>query len=279
MKMFFLFIICFYSLSAISADVDKVIVLGVHPYLKSTEIIKRFTPLIDFLKEQTKMRFLLRIADNYTEHIQYCGEEKVDLAYIGPTSYVKLMNKYGGKNILGAIQVNKKNFYEGYIFTQKNSSINSIKDLEGKSFAFGDKHSTMSFYLPMYILLQNNITLESFSTYSFLGTHTNVLLGVLIGDFDAGAVMDNDFYDYEQKGLKIIPCETMQSITHLFIAKNSFPEIKLEKLKNAFDSLNVTKNLWILQSIQNSITGLTKVTDEDFKPLEIIMNKVATNEK
>lgn len=68
--------------------------------------------------------------------------------------------------------------------------------------AFGDPESTMSHLVPRFMLWRVGVTGEVLADYQFLSNHTNVALGVLVGDFDAGAVKEEVFYEFEPKGLK-----------------------------------------------------------------------------
>lgn len=71
-----------------NAEAPSPLVLGIHPYLPSTEIEKRFTPLIHYLSRQLGVPMELSVSKDYETHIENIGNKIFDIAYIGPSSYV-----------------------------------------------------------------------------------------------------------------------------------------------------------------------------------------------
>ena len=75
--------------------------------------------------------------------------------------------------------------------------------LKGRSFAFGDLHSTSSHIVPRAMLLAEGVDVKDLQSYNYLGHHDDVVKAVLKGDFDAGAVMESIAYKYKGQGNKI----------------------------------------------------------------------------
>ncbi|HDY71729.1 MAG TPA: phosphate/phosphite/phosphonate ABC transporter substrate-binding protein, partial [Nitrospirae bacterium] len=71
-----------------------------------------------------------------------------------------------------------------------NSPINDIKDLRGKTFAFGDRFSTQGHIIPRKMLEDAGITLKDLKRYVFSGSHVNTARAVLNGEYDAGGIQD-----------------------------------------------------------------------------------------
>jgi len=116
----------------------------------------------------------------------------------GPASYI--MAKDGDENIRLLVMEHKKNkkkFYGVFVVT-KNSPINSINELKGKSFAFGNKNSTIGRYLSQAELVKAGIRSADLSKYDFLGRHDKVALAVAVGNYDAGVVKENTFKKYAE---------------------------------------------------------------------------------
>ena len=66
----------------------------------------------------------------------------------------KDIKKYDVEAIFTVVRNNNEMTYKSQIITRKDSGINSLKDLNGKSFAFTDPASTSGYILPSK-LLQN----------------------------------------------------------------------------------------------------------------------------
>jgi len=265
--------ICLFFILPSSGFSENVMTLQVHPYLPSGELIKKFSPLITYLEKELKTEIICNISKDYLEHIEMIGNDKVDIAYLGPASYVKVVDNFGNKPLLARLEVKGSPLFQGVIVTHKSSSIKSVKDLKGKRFAFGDPDSTMSHIVPLTVLHDKGINLNDLAKHSFLHGHRNVALGVLMGDFDAGAVKEEVFYEYKSRGL--IDIEWTQEISeHLFVTKSSLPYVTINKIRDALLSLKDSPDApRILSSIKMDVTALVPVEDKNYNNLRVILKK------
>lgn len=244
------------------------LILSIHPYQSATKLLQAYTPLAEYLGNELGVPVQIQIAPDYAVHVQRIGKNEVDLAYMGPASYVELVNKYGNKPIIARQYINGNPTFQGKFIARKDSAINSIADLNGKRFAFGDKGSTMSHLVPQYMLIEANIQLK---TAKFLGSHDNVALGVLTGDYDAGAVKEAVFYKYSARGLKAIATTPALS-EHLFVARSNMDKTLYKKLCKAFYILKDKPNgKSIMNGIKSGITSFGSATDEDYDNLRNIL--------
>ncbi|MEK8019429.1 MAG: phosphate/phosphite/phosphonate ABC transporter substrate-binding protein [Candidatus Parabeggiatoa sp.] len=259
---------------AAQPETENPYIFGIHPYLTAKELLERFTPLINYLSDELDQPVVLRVAKNYANHIQWVGEDKVDLAYLGPAPYVKLVENYGQKHLLAKIEVAGQSTFRGAIIVSQNSRIKTLTDLRGKGFAFGSPNSTMSHFVPRFVLWQAGMTVDQLSHYQFIKSHENVVLGVLLGEFEAGAIKKDIFNRYVQQGIKVLTW-TPPITVHLFVATHRFPQQQLDKVRQLFLNLNEhPKGKTILTSIKKSITGVTKVDDQDYNELRYILRTV-----
>jgi phosphonate transport system substrate-binding protein len=93
--------------------------LGVHPYLPATELVERFTPLAEYLEEKTGRPVEVVISKDYAYHIGLIGKDELDIAYMGPASYVKLVEKYGQKPMLARLEVGGLPMFQGVIVSRR----------------------------------------------------------------------------------------------------------------------------------------------------------------
>ncbi|MGE5894133.1 MAG: phosphate/phosphite/phosphonate ABC transporter substrate-binding protein [bacterium] len=245
--------------------------LAVHPYLPSTELIRRFTPLADYLGREIGRPVIIEISRDYETHVEMTGKNQVDLAFMGPASYVELVERYGRKPILARLEINGKPTFRGVIITAKDSLLKTLGELKGKRFAFGDPNSTMSHLVPRYMMLKAGVKAEDLSGYVFLHNHYNVVLGVLAGDFAAGAVKDEVFYEYEGRGLRALVWTPPVS-HHLFVASSTLPKRTIGALREAMYRLREEKDgPAILSGIEKGATGMVPAVDGDYENLRVIL--------
>ncbi|MBI5099776.1 MAG: phosphate/phosphite/phosphonate ABC transporter substrate-binding protein [Nitrospirae bacterium] len=253
---------------------NESLVLGIHPYLPATELIDRFTPLAEYLSRIMGHPVTLEIAKDYRDQIDKVGKDKIDIAFMGPASYVKMVSLYGRKPLLARLEINGKPTFQGIIIVKKESPLRSLKDLQGKRFAFGDPESTMGHHVPRFVLLKAGIRVEDLASHVFLTNHNNIALGVLMGDYDAGAVKEDVFYKFEKRGLKEL-ARTPEISEHVFVTSNAFPPQKARVLREALYHLkDDEKGRVILSTLRDFLTGMAPAVDEDYDNLRVILQRL-----
>lgn len=255
---------------------DDALLLGIHPYKAPSKLLSAFGPLADYLSDQLERPVKILISPDYQAHIQAIGEDRLDIAYMGPASYVKMTMQYPLKPLLAKQAINGKAHFRGAIVTHKDSRISALTQLTGKRFAFGDPTSTMSSLVPRSMLLQAGVQLKS---SRFLGSHDNVALAVLSGDFDAGAVKEAVFNKYRPKGLKPVTY-TPEISEHLFVAGNRLTPKQVERICTLmFDLDKTAPGRKIMQSIKPAMSALVPVEDADYQTLRDLMQSLEKNER
>ncbi len=250
----------------------QALTLGIHPYMAATELFKRFTPLANYLAHKVGRPVSIKISADYKDHINKVGKDMYDMAYMGPASYVKMTAIFGEKPIVARLEVGGSPVFHGIIFTTKESSIATLGDLKGKRFAFGDPNSTMSHLVPRYMLREAGISVDKLAEHKFLGSHNNVALGVLAGDFDAGAVKEEVFFKYEKQGLKMLAKSPSLS-EHLFVARSTLPSATVEALRTALYHLgDDSHGKASMTAIKKQVTGLVPASDGDYDNLRSILD-------
>ena len=261
------------SLASQASEVSgQPVVLAVHPYLPFQDLQKRYKPLAAYLEETLNQKVVVRIGRDYGEHSTYIGKDQVDIAYLGPAAYVRMVEKHGEKPLLARLVVNGEPVFRGYLVTGPGSGVNDIRSLRGKRLAFGDPRSTMSHFVPRHMMLEAGIDVDMLEDYQFLGSHKNVALAVLSGAFDAGAVKEEVLDAFKAQGLKAIATSDPFS-EHLFVARSDAPEEFVETVRNALYRLSDTREgRAILRSIKQSVTALAPVEDSDYDNLRTVLD-------
>ena len=254
-----------------AANADNDLTLAIHPFKSAVALHKAFTPLAEYLTRELGRKVKVSVSKDYQTHIARVGNNEVAIAYLGPASYVKLADKFGKQRILARLEINGSPTFRGYIITRSDSPLRSLKDLVGRRFAFGSPASTMSHLVPRYMLWKAGVDVSQFKKYDFLGNHTNVALGVLTGNFDAGAVKEAIYDKYKQRGLRIL-AESDKFSEHLFVASNSMPDNLTHQLQAALLKLHRQPDgKAIMAAIKGTMTALVPTKDEDYDNLRTIL--------
>lgn len=249
------------------------LVLGIHPYRPHTELKLMFQPLANFLSQQVGRKIEVRVGDSYQSHHDAILNGDVDIAYIGPSLFVSVIEKYEDIPVLARLEVNGKPTFTGKIIVRENSGFHLLKDLEQHRFAFGSPSSTMSHLVPRQMLHDEGIDIDDFSGHHFYNNHNNVAIAVLAGDADAGAVKEAVYDKFRERGIVAIGT-TMEVSEHLFIATRKLNSQLSDKIKYVLLSLNQnnpTTNS-VLKPIKQTATALVEVSSEDYRGLQKILN-------
>jgi len=252
------------------------IVMAIHPYLNADDLKNRFTPLANYIGKAINREILVKVGRTYDEHLQAICHDEVDIAFIGPAPYIKLMSRNQNKHLLAKFSMQAQEGYYGHIVTRQDSKIKSLSDLIGKSFAFGDPNSTMSHLVPLYMLQEAAIIKEELGHSQFLYAHRNVAHAVLAGDFDAGAIKHEVFQEFSTKGLREL-ARTPMIPSHLFIAGKHVPDELISIIKEAMFSIDQDPyGLYALKSIHKQLQALVPVKDSDYDQLRHILNQISS---
>ena len=258
-----------------AAQDSRPLVLAVHPYLPALEIERRFAPLARHIGEKTGRKIDISVSPDYSAHIKRVGTHAVALAYMGPAAYVTMAKRYGQEFFLLARQESggTPNFH-GHIVVAETSDIQTLADLRGRSFAFGDPQSTMSHLVPYYMLLEAGVKLDDLTRHPFLGGHRNVALGVLSDDFAAGALKEDIYEEYRSRGLRSIA--TSPPIPdHLMVATRALPTDLRDKIRTALLALgNSPATREVLTAIQPDLTGFIPAEDSDYDILRRVIDRL-----
>ena len=267
-----LFLVCFSCAMQSAYAADKPLILGIHPYKTPSKLIKAFTPLAEHISKVINKPVEIRISKDYQTHIENIGNKKINIGYLGPASYIKLTQQYGKKPILARLEINGKPTFQGKIIIRKDSPLQTLADLKYKRFAFGDPNSTMSHLVPRSMLMESGIKVATELKHKFLGSHDNVALGVLTGDYDAGAVKEAVYYKYQKRGLRELATTPALS-EHLFVTCGKIPPGIHNKIATSLLNLNDSESgRKVLRSIKPGMTAMRSAKDSDYDNLRHILD-------
>lgn len=247
------------------------LVLGVHPFKPATQLSAAFTPLAAYLSGALGQPVTLRVSRDYPEHVEAVGRGDFDIAYLGPSLYVKLREAHGPQTLLARQQIGTQPVFHSKIFVRADSPVKTLADLAGKRFAFGSANSTMGHYVPRHMLRQAGITVERLAGHSFVSDHVNVALGVLAGEFDAGAVKEDVYFQYEKRGLRAI-ATSEDFADHLLVAGPRLSAAQVARLRQALLRMHETPGgRAALQAMTPGVTALVAARDGDYDNLRAVM--------
>ncbi len=135
-----------------------------------------------FLTEDTGLQFEVEVPANFIAVVEAIGSKRADAAILNTFGYVLAHEKYGAEARLKLVN-RGRDFYNGQIIVHVNGP-RTLKELNGKKFAFVDPASTSGYLLPTRLFKQENIKIKE---SIFAGKHDSVVIAVYQRQVDAGA--------------------------------------------------------------------------------------------
>ena len=197
---------------------------GTYAADKPTTTVKKYRPFLTYLStEMTKIMgepvtIRMKIAKEYESVIAQLATGAVDFARFGPASYVMAHDRNSDIAIVAMESKQGQKLFKGIIAVRADSDIQSLSQLAGQSFAFGDELSTIGRYLAQSHLIDAGITSHDLSGYEYLGRHDLVGTAVGAGKFTAGALKESTFQKLEQAGVPIRVLFEFDNVTKPWLA-------------------------------------------------------------
>lgn len=171
------------------------ITFGVIPVAGSTSMKENFGPLTDYLSKQLGIKVEMKLAGDYTGIITGMQHKHIDVAYLGPKSYVEAARRANAEALV--VEVDGESGLPGYrgtIITKKGSGLKTLADIKGKTWAFTSSQSTSGTLVPTVMFSKAGIDPKKyFKKVVYSGGHEASILSVKAGKVDAASTNNLDF--------------------------------------------------------------------------------------
>jgi len=165
--------------------------IGLIPSEDPRLMASEYQPLIDHLAKALRMEVKPFVATDYNGVIEALRSKKLDVAMLGPFSYV-LATTVADVEAFAVPETSKAGVsYHAVIIARKDHGFRTLSDLKGRNFAFVDPSSTSGHLFPKAALVKLGYDPDTFfGRVFFSGGHDASVLSVQNGKVDAAAVAD-----------------------------------------------------------------------------------------
>lgn len=251
--------------------------LGLYTSNKPSAMVRKFRPIVKHLEVKMTeklghpVNIRMQLAKNYEQGIAHLTAGKVDFSRFGPAPYIEAKKSNPDIKILAMESINKSKVFHGIIATHVDNPIESIAQLRGQTFGFGDQQSTIGRFLSQQYLADNGVGAKDFSHFEYLGRHDIVGTKVGSGEFTAGALNESTFRKLLSKGEKIRELARFTNVTKPWIARSGLNSDVFEALQLCLLELTDEESLQRLK-----IDGFLKGADLDY---EVIRTAIEGNDR
>jgi phosphonate transport system substrate-binding protein len=157
------------------------------------ETLDRFQPFTAYLSKKLGVNFEMSAIDtiNFTKEV-----DSLDFTHTNSLLYI-MLHRFNGVDILAAEKKGSLgHLSQGVIISRKDSGINNVADLKGKTMIFGPTLAPTGFMSQVDILQKNNMDPDQDLAFYTIPRgsfkHEKVVYGVLFERYDAGALPIDD---------------------------------------------------------------------------------------
>lgn len=245
--------------------------IAVIPSAPSVALHKQWAPFVEQLSRETKLQFRLKMYEKMAEFERDIWSGVPDFIFASPiqtvvahqtNGYVPLVR--GGKDIAVGL------------FVRKDSDIRNIDDLTGKTISFVGNKNLCSVFV-QHLLGRHKDKLKF--TREYAGSTRNVILNVLLGKSDAGAVfipeLERESADTRKQLREVLV--TPEIAPHPFSAHPRIPRTAQEAVKRTTLSIAATADGAELLKTLRMEAPVAADYARDYRRLEDIDIKGLTN--
>jgi phosphonate transport system substrate-binding protein len=266
-------ITCFYIL-AVQAQ-NRPLRVGMIPDAGATSAsILEKAPLKAYLTKQLGREVELIIPTNYNATVEAMGNGSLDFAYFGALTYVKAHAQFG---VIPLVQRASDLQFHSLFITSAGSQINSLKDLKGKNFAFGDINSTSGHLIPYLELKQAGINVDSDLKFRYTGSHPATAKAVESGAVDAGALDESVFNSMIAEGkldkTKVRVFYTSRPfVDYVWASRKEIDPATQEKFIQAFTRLREGQDDEVLKILRGQ--SFVRANDEEYSTVRTVAQQL-----
>lgn len=229
------------SAAALTAHAAETLRVSAIPDEAPTELLRKFKPLGAYLEQQLGMKVEFVPVADYPAVVEALATDRLDMAWLGGFTFVQVNLKTG--KAMPLVQREQDAAFTS-TFISADPQVKSLKDLKGKTFAFGSISSTSGSLMPRYFMLQDGIKPESyFSRVAYSGAHDATAAWVQAGKVDAG-VLNSSVWDKLVNSGKVdttkvkVFATTPTYFDYNWTVRGTLDPALAEKIKQAFLALD-----------------------------------------
>lgn len=260
--------------SAGSESNPETIIMGFVPSQESDTIADTVEPLAKKLSEELgeDVEVEGRVMTNYTALVEAMGTNEVHIGFVPAFGYVLANQEHEVEVLLKSERYGSGSYVAQYL-VRADSGLETLADLEGKTWAFGDPTSTSGYLFPAVQLAkefdvedpENEFFGESVQT----GGHDNSAIAVYNGDADVATTFDDVRTSLEEEYpdimdvLKVIKTTDPIPNDTISVTKELDDEL-VKKIKEVFLSFNDDEEMIAIMNEVYSWDAIIEAEDSEY---------------
>lgn len=253
--------------------------MGIFPRRNVAATNKAFKPLAQKLSKSLGEQVILVVPKNFATFWEGVEKQEFDLVHFNQFHYVRSHDAFGYKVLVANEEFGKRSI-AGALAVRKDSGINSVADLKGKSILFGGGKQAMASYIaPTAILKRQGLTAGSDYREVFAKNPPGAAIGTFNNAADCAGignvVLQLPIVTERIEAEKMHVLAQSEEFVHLpWAVKSDVPEAKASAIRQVMVSLKGSaEGEEILKAAK--VTGFYPVSDDDFEAVRELIRFAA----
>ena len=244
------------------------LVLGIFPRWSATETFNRFQPLARALAEGIACDVKLETTKDFPSFARAVADGRYDMVHYNPIQHWRAHQRFGYRAIL-MNEEDGERYITGIIAVRKDSPVQHLAELRGKTVVFGGDRDAMVAYVATTALLRAAGLKAGDYREQFALNPSQGILGLQHGRGDAATVADlflkipNLIGGLDPTAVRII-ARTPRLPQHAWAVKPGMPPVLSSRAQHFLAGLNATPEGRAVLD-QAKLTRLWPATDADYR--------------
>ncbi|MCK5685540.1 phosphate/phosphite/phosphonate ABC transporter substrate-binding protein [bacterium] len=249
-------------------------IIGVHPLHNPQRLHEVFGPVADLLNKQINgVDFEIEASRNYAAFDEKLYSGKFQFAL--PNPYQTLLSLKHNYRVFG--KMGDDDNFRGIILVRKDSGINKVTDLKGKSVSFPAPTALAATMMPQYYLQENGLDVNKDIEIKYVGSQESSIMNVLFGDAAAGATWPPPWRILSQERPQLIDeleikWETKPLLNNGLVVRNDVPQNIVDQVSVILFNLHKNEaGKTILDRME--LSQFEPASDETYQPIKDFLGK------
>lgn len=233
----------------------NVYVFGVHPFHNPSRLFQVYQPMIDYINEHLdKSELRLEASRDYASFDKKLFSGYFDFAL--PNPYQTVVSTQNGYKVFGKMGDDEK--FRGIILVRKDSGINTVNDLKGKTVSYPAPTALAATIMPQWYLHKRGLNINKDITNSYVGSHESSIMNVYLGKSAAAVTCPPLWHAFvkerpEVANEVVIKWETASLPSNGLVVRKDIPQELVDKVGSIILALHThERGKKILEAMQVS---------------------------
>ena len=243
-------------------------------HMASVTTYSAFVPLVNEIEQKAGIELKVVVPEDPDALLDLVKKGQVDFIYADAPVYLSIKEYINKDYLLISLTPDMHRTHQAAIIVRKDSKIDSLNDLKGKTFLFGPRFAASKGMAAMALLKKSGIDIDKdLDRYFFDGECENIAMCIDLERVDAGAICIHEWIDENStevecggKMYKIIGKTEYVAYPPFMVCKNVSPALA----KKVTDVLINFQDKEILAGIESG--AFEKADDKDFESMKKVVD-------